>query len=858
MTLAFRPRFVLAAVAAAVTGVALAQPATGAPVTTKPQGVVKQFRHDAAARAAIAHQGAHQRAQQEDEDSDAGLEPLARDEQEAAISAAPGRGAPSSALAGAQRAAAALPVVGGTWRAVTDKPFLNDPVPGRGPNSPWDNYGTGWGLVSGRMTALTSSGNAVYAGAADGGVWRSTDRGTHWRLWSSGLPRYSIGALATNPADGSVWVGLGEANTNADAANGMGIWRLAPGGQRWRRVGGPEMASRNTFEIRFIGGGAFAATSTGLYRHVWTGFAGAWQTALKPDPNPTHSPYRTSQVTDVAAVPGSGGRTVLANLGWRGGTLPSDTTYNGFYVSTAAGAPGTFRRVRPTGDINPAEIGRVTFSAAASGRRLYAVVEDSASVSLLGQGVFVSASGNPAGPWRRIADPASLQRSGSAMDPPPDGYFPGIAGWYNQYVQVDPRDPMHVYLGLEEVFETRDGGRSWSAIGAYWNIGINCATTYYVCPPTTHPDQHAITLVGDQVYVGNDGGLWRRSRADHGRPGWINLNRSLHTLQYYSVAIGRSGDGDLQWGGLQDNGETLNSARMPALWQVFTGDGGDTIVDPRNGARAVVEYVYNDMALTTDAGRTYREISPSCTGASDPPGLCDPDPLFIAPIETDVHNAARWVTAGQYVWVSTKAWNTVCAASVGCDWRPVYRFAAGSSVSAVAMSGSTIYAASCSPAPSCNPGLSEPFGSDVVTNAGGRWHAIGSGLPNRYITSLTVDPADAAHVYATLGAYSRRWIPGGGLGHVFESTDSGRHWRDISANLPDAPVLKLALWQGRLVVGGDAGVFAAPAATAAGPATWSRLGGGLPPVRNWDLAVTPDGGNLVTATHGRGMWELAG
>ena len=118
-----------------------------------------------------------------------------------------------------------------------------------------------------------------------------------------------------------------------------------------------------------------------------------------------------------------------------------------------------------------------------------------------------------------------------------------------------------------------------------------------------------------------------------------------------------------------------------------------------------------------------------------------------------------------------------------------------------------------------------------MTNAGGRWHAIGSGLPNRYITSLTVDPADAAH---------------------------GRHWRDISANLPDAPVLKLALWQGRLVVGGDAGVFAAPAATGAGPATWSRLGGGLPPVRNWDLAVTPDGGNLVTATHGRGMWELAG
>ena len=34
--------------------------------------------------------------------------------------------------------------------------------------------------------------------------------------------------------------------------------------------------------------------------------------------------------------------------------------------------------------------------------------------------------------------------------------------------------------------------------------------------------------------------------------------------------------------------------------QAFTGDGGDTIVDPKNGNRAVEEYVDLDMYLTTD------------------------------------------------------------------------------------------------------------------------------------------------------------------------------------------------------------------------------------------------------------------
>jgi len=168
------------------------------------------------------------------------------------------------------------------------------------------------------------------------------------------------------------WVGLGEANTAFENFNGFGVYRLAAGGHTWHRLGGAGLESRNIYHIHFSAGHAFAATNAGLYRHN-AAAGGPWHLVLKPDPNPTHSPYRTSQITDVTFQPGTGGRVVLAALGWRGGTLPSDLAFNGFYVSQDWGKAGTFHRITPTGDINAADIGRTSF--AAGGGRIYAIVE---------------------------------------------------------------------------------------------------------------------------------------------------------------------------------------------------------------------------------------------------------------------------------------------------------------------------------------------------------------------------------------------------------------------------------------------------------------------------------------------------
>jgi hypothetical protein len=834
-----RPLLILSAAVFAV--LSLVAPANAAGSSGKPTAKSIQER---GVRATTPSSSPSLRLEEPGEDEDEAGVIAARAEFHQSITAAPAEVAPAAGLAAATTAASHLATSGGRWREVTDKPFLNDPVE-RGAN-----FGVGWGFVTGRMTALTSAGRYVYAGAASGGVWRSSDSGAHWRPVNTGLPRLAVGALATDPRDGSVWVGTGEANNASENQYGVGIYRLARGSSTWQRVGGTELFGAGVHRIAWIRGYVYAATSHGLYRRAATARRSSpWQPVLQPAGPADYPP--SSEVTDVIALPGTSGRSILAVVGWAGYSDPPGTEHNGFYVGS--GSSGSFTRITPTGDINPATIGRTTLST--SGGWLYAVLTDTSTGDLRGQGAFVSRTGRAQGPWTRIADVDKLYNSDSALGPSTSDYYPGVQADYNQYILADPRDRRHVYLQLEEVFESTDGGDTWKAVGPYWNFDISCeeaAGDPYDCPMTTHPDQHAGLLVNGEFWAGNDGGLWRRPAAWHQRGQWTNLNPTLYTLQNYSVAVGPVGKSLAYWGGLQDNGESYTRTDMSRIEQAFTGDGGDTIVDPQDGNKAVEEYVYLDMYLTTDgATNTLREISPSCLTATDPPAQCDPSPRFIAPIEQDVTNPEHWVAGGRYVWDDTKAWDTVCT-SAACDWKQVYDTGVGHSITALAANGAVTYAGWCGP---CNPGAEAPFRRGLATNYGGSWHELSmSQLPNRYITSVAIDPANGAHAYVSFGSYSRRWIPDAGVGHVFETTNGGATWTDVSGNLPDAPVYKIVLHGSNLIVGTEVGTFIA-ARSSSRPSSWRNLGTGLPRVTVWDLTVAPDG-RVVAGTHGRGTWEI--
>jgi hypothetical protein len=152
----------------------------------------------------------------------------------------------------------------------------------------------------------------------------------------------------------------------------------------------------------------------------------------------------------------------------------------------------------------------------------------------------------------------------------------------------------------------------------------------------------------------------------------------------------------------------------------------------------------------------------------------------------------------------------------------------------------------------CDALNTKPFANGIATNvradgsygrpgAADNWHiATAQGLPERYITSVQMDPADARTVYVTLAGYSRRWLRPGvvggaeegaslvGVGHVYKSTDAGETFRDVSANLPDIPANFALVRNGQLIVATDLGVFVSE------NGAYTRLGAGLPnvPVRD--------------------------
>src|SRR6185503_4418123 len=107
--------------------------------------------------------------------------------------------------------------VGPAWTSIGPSPLPNGQISGSGP-------------VSGRVTAIVvdpTNPNIVYLGAAQGGVWRSTNAGATWVAIFDDAQSLSIGALALSPSEHTtLYVGTGEFNGCGDCFFGAGLYRI--------------------------------------------------------------------------------------------------------------------------------------------------------------------------------------------------------------------------------------------------------------------------------------------------------------------------------------------------------------------------------------------------------------------------------------------------------------------------------------------------------------------------------------------------------------------------------------------------------------------------------------------------------
>jgi len=815
------------------------------------------------------------------------------------------RTAPGIVAPGAYSAAftqmTSLATAGGAWNEVTRVPYdADDPVY----RDYFSNSSGGSGLVTGRITGLAADATGhVYAAGANGGVWRSSTGGGNWTPIADALPSLSSGDLQLAP-DGSLWYATGEANTGGTSYVGSGVYRLAnPTTGTFSagdRVGGDELESTTINAVRFDGRGrAWIATLRGVWFHGTATTAGSWARSFAP--NPTYLPGGTNAgtanaaykniVNDLAIDPANP-KHIVAGVGWRGGD-----TYNGFYETKDAGAGDHWAKVNPTGAINPKEIGNVSFAFSANGKKLYVMNESTVlynkptgTVNSYLDGIYVSNSGSVAGPWSKVADQRKLANSGSALKQSigGKGYGPGIQSWYNQFLIVDPANANHVYAGLEEVYETKDGGSTWKTVGPYWNFYFACWAPDSVyppngtpnrCPQTTHPDQHSAAVGTYQgktyVYVGNDGGIYRRPingtvNTNGNATDWQSLNDgTIDALQYYAVGVGLAnaanprtpaGTGNvIVSGGLQDNGGSLYrlGSANGKMSSNFGGDGGDVLVDPNDGCNIVQEYVNLSLELTqtcadpTGHPGAFLDQSKATTFDVAPPDI---NARFIAPFVADAQNGNNWLAGGNSLWFQDKGF----ALRSGSEWQKVYTFAdAGKVATAMAYSGDTAVAGWCGP---CN---NSGFNRGVVVGhydgSAWTWTAADlTGVPNRFVGGAAVDAS--GNVYVVMNGFSRRFTegPGAGIGHVFKSSDGGAHWTSLDATagagFPDVPANSIkVLGDGALVVATDLGVMYLPS----DGSTWKRLGTDLPVTVAIDVEAGPPGdSHLYVATHGRGIWRI--
>ena len=121
--------------------------------------------------------------------------------------------------------------------------------------------------VAGRATAVVidpadPSGNTVYVGGAQSGVWKSTNaanvtaNNVLWTPVTDNQATLSIGALAiqagnNDPAKTLILAATGEANSSGDSYFGLGILRSADGGNTWSLI---STANNGALSLSGLGG----------------------------------------------------------------------------------------------------------------------------------------------------------------------------------------------------------------------------------------------------------------------------------------------------------------------------------------------------------------------------------------------------------------------------------------------------------------------------------------------------------------------------------------------------------------------------------------------------------------------------
>jgi photosystem II stability/assembly factor-like uncharacterized protein len=639
--------------------------------------------------------------------------------------------------------------------------------------------------------------DALYVAAASGGLWRSTDAGATFAPAWPGNQTQALGAVSTAP-DGTVYVGTGEVNPGGGSITytGTGVYKSTDNGRSWTNIGLRDSGAIGKILIDprdpkriFVAAGGSLFNQGGERGVYRTTDGGRNWTRV------LQGTTDTTGATEVMFDPANPKR-MYAVL-WDHCRQPNKRSYSGtgsgVYRSTDGG--NTWRRLDslvPAAD----DLGRIGLGVAPTDpNRLYAIIGRGVTSTNTFGGFLTSTDAGDT--WTRLPDNPALNDSQSSF-----------AWWFGK-IWVDPHDASHLHVAGTSLMTSHDAGQTW------------------VATPGVHADEHAMMWdprYPSRVYLGNDGGTYRSDA--NGDSGWVKATYEPFT-QFYSAAI-TSQDVTRVSGGAQDNG-SLRSWGPNGFDTYVGGDGEENLINPSNVDNVFACFQYGNCFRSTDGGNTVTDFIDATTADRR---------NWFTPVQFDPTNPNVMYYGGNRLNRSTdngQTWTPISPDLTGGPSQDAYPFGTITTVEAAAADPRTIY-----------------VGTDdgrvwVTRDLGTTWTMVLSGQP--WVTRVAVDPAHASTVYVTLSGYRA----GSFQPHVLVSHNFGASWRDLSGNLPQAPVNDIILARfGLVYVATDQGVFV----SFAGLNRWLRLGRDLPLVPVDDIEYDPAHNRLVAATFGRGFYQI--
>jgi len=694
----------------------------------------------------------------------------------------------------------------------------------------------GPGAMSGRITAIAvdpTHPEVIYAGAASGGVWRSTSGGTNWQPIFDKAPTQSIGSIAVNPRNpDEIWVGTGEGNPRNSQNFGVGIFKTINGGKDWVFMGLPNTRTihriilhRDNPDIVFVaslGSTNGPTEERGVFKTIDGGKT--WKRALYVND--------LTGCAELVADPQNPNKLFAAMWEYRRWPwfFKSGGKGSGLYVSYDAGE--TWEKRTDKDGLPEGDLGRVGLAVAKSNPDIvYALVEAKENA------LYKSTDGGRN--WQKMATKGMGDRP-----------------FYYGEIYVDPSNENRVYSIFTYISKSEDGGKSFESF-AGWTI---------------HPDHHSFWISPENpnyIINGNDGGL--NITLDRGKT-W-RYAENIPVGQFYHVET------DNEWpynvyGGLQDNGSWAGPSSVwksggirNSDWQeVNFGDGFETMPRKDDARYVFSESQGGELSYIDRKTGDSRYIKPL-----HPDGKTDVRFNWNAPLAQDPFNTHGIYFGSQFVHHSTdlgQTWQIISPDLSTNDTSKLHQDISGGLTfdATNAENHCTVIAISPSSVEKGVIWAGTDDGNVQLTRDGGKtWENVGNKLPDvpkaAWVPVIESSIKNAGEAFVVVNNYRQNDF----LPYLYHTTDYGKSWKRLASpkNMPVANGANggnfcLSMVQDSevpslLFLGTDQGLYV----SINYGENWVKWPGEtFPSVPVYDMKIQQRDGDLVLGTFGRAIWIL--